>query len=69
MYVGHKVDYIHYCISLFFFLVEQFYFLYVLRPATTTVSHPSMQQITNLIKYRVAATVTSAYNPTNIPSK
>ena len=41
----------------------------VLRRMIAIHSHPSKQQITNLIKYGVATAVTSAYNATNTPNK
>ena len=38
-------------------------------PMITIHSHPSTQQITNLIIYGVATSVTPTYNTTNTPNK
>ena len=47
----------------------QYLWWYVLRRIIAIHSHPSKQQITNLMKCRVATGVTPAYNTTNSPNK
>ena len=48
---------------------EKHFRWYVLRRIIAIHSHPSKQQITNLIKYGVATGITPAYNTTKTPNK